>query len=1192
MSDDTDDPVDTLATPEREVRAVGTPASLRRAERRAERLEAEVDSRDAQISALREQLDLVRSEGAKARAALEAGLRAATEAAQGNASERDAAAGERDRLAADLRRAGAEVERLERERAAATARAESEAAERVHAERRLEEAERRGTELDAALTTLGREHAEAEDAARVMRSEQRARIRELEQLNSTLSGALRSVGRDVQRAEQSHAWRFGHSMTRAANRLRRRDTRTEGALRTAMQRITELGLAPPGLPDGERLALPPGPLPDDPEEPAPEREDAEILAQREALAAEIRRRLGPVPEPGHWPAVSIVVPSRDGREHLERLIAGLRWDTDYPVAELVVVDNGSGDGTAEWLETCDAGMPIRVVRNEENRSFSESVGQGVAAAAGVLVLLLNNDVEPFESGWLRELVAAHLLGGQSLTGATLLHTEDKSARAANGQLVQHRGIRLRAEQGIVRPYNDGDGDSLFGDGFGIEQVAAAASGACLLADRSTFESRGALSPRYRYGQEDVDLGLRLAGAGLETVVTGRSMVYHAQSATRFAQGNDFTRVTREANRHTLLERWGPEMQRRYRRARLGGDQVWTDGRGPHAVVVLTSVAESDGWGDWHTARGLGDALARRNWRITYVDYDNWAPLPHDADYVVTLLDRFDARGVPADVPVVAWIRNWTDRWLERPWFARLDVLLASSQGSAELIEARTGRRPFVFPLATDARRFGAASPDPLRSVDTVFVGNRWGEERAIESALVPPRGQSVAIHGRNWDKIRALSRFSQGPASSEELPAIYASARVALDDTQSPTLRYGAVNARVFDALATGTPVLTNCVEGVRELFDDDFPVWRTPEDLGGERDRLLDDDQRRSALAARYREMVLTRHTFEHRADELVGILRERVELPSFCIKIGAPDWEQAQRWGDLHFARGIERELRRRGHRCLVQVLDEWDDPEGLTFDVVLHLKGLSRFHSKPGQRNVLWCISHPNELTGEECDGYDLVCVASESFAESIRSRTSTEVMVLEQATDPHRFYPDPYSDESAHHDLVYVANSRNVLRPMMRDLLPTDLDLAVYGGNWTGLIDSKYVVAEHVPNGDLRHVYSSAKIVLADHWDDMREHGFVSNRIYDALACGACVVSDEVAGLADRFGGSVATYSGPDELRPLLDRLLADPDERAARGERGRASVLGGEVFSRRVEALLGGLPAESVGERPTASLTSP
>ena len=79
----------------------------------------------------------------------------------------------------------------------------------------------------------------------------------------------------------------------------------------------------------------------------------------------------------------------------------------------------------------------------------------------------------------------------------------------------------------------------------------------------------------------------------------------------------------------------------------------------------------------------------------------------------------------------------------------------------------------------------------------------------------------------------------------------------------------------------------------------------------------------------------------------------------------------------------------------------------------------------------------------------------------------------------------------------------------------------------------------------PNDELRKVYSSAKIVLCDHWDDMREHGFISNRIYDALACGATIVSDDVAGLATRFPGQVHTYVSANELRSLIDRQLVSP-----------------------------------------------
>ena len=46
------------------------------------------------------------------------------------------------------------------------------------------------------------------------------------------------------------------------------------------------------------------------------------------------------------------------------------------------------------------------------------------------------------------------------------------------------------------------------------------------------------------------------------------------------------------------------------------------------------------------------------------------------------MDPFDLRRVPGHVTTIAWIRNWTERWLERPWFDRADILLASSAGTA------------------------------------------------------------------------------------------------------------------------------------------------------------------------------------------------------------------------------------------------------------------------------------------------------------------------------------------------------------------------------------------------------------------------------------------------------------------------------------------------------------------------------
>jgi len=211
----------------------------------------------------------------------------------------------------------------------------------------------------------------------------------------------------------------------------------------------------------------------------------------------------------------------------------------------------------------------------------------------------------------------------------------------------------------------------------------------------------------------------------------------------------------------------------------------------------------------------------------------------------------------------------------------------------------------------------------------VFTGNHWGKDRAIQAGLAPASGQTLVIHGKGWDKVKPLARHTAGVAAYDELPAVYASAKLVLDDTQEPTLRYDAVNAPrrprrptrraaartsrpcrfgdlcVFDALAAGSLVLTNCVAGARELFDDEFPVWKTPEQMRAHLDALLADPRRRQALADRYREVVLTRHTYALRAHRLAEVLHEREALPSFCIRSARPTGSRPSAGGPAFRAR-----------------------------------------------------------------------------------------------------------------------------------------------------------------------------------------------------------------------------------------------------------------------------------------------
>jgi glycosyltransferase involved in cell wall biosynthesis len=290
------------------------------------------------------------------------------------------------------------------------------------------------------------------------------------------------------------------------------------------------------------------------------------------------------------------------------------------------------------------------------------------------------------------------------------------------------------------------------------------------------------------------------------------------------------------------------------------------------------------------------------------------------------------------------------------------------------------------------------------------------------------------------------------------------------------------------------------------------------------------------------------------------------------FVVTVAAPSAKVAARWGDWHLAQSLAESLRRLGKEVRVQTADRADDLGGRSSDVHLVLRGLQPVRRTAGQRLALWIISHPETIEDEEIDAADLVLVASSRFADHLRRRTATPVDVMLQAADHRRFRPRPV-DASHRHDVTIVAKTRDVLRPVVADALAAGLRPAIYGGGWRRLVDPELVVTDHVDNAFLPVVYSSAGVVLNDHWRTMRAWGFASNRLYDVLACGTPVISDAMDGMDELFDGAVLQYRTPDELRALVDEVLADREGARQRAERGRRVVLANHTFDHRARELV-------------------
>lgn len=108
--------------------------------------------------------------------------------------------------------------------------------------------------------------------------------------------------------------------------------------------------------------------------------------------------------------VSVVIPSFERRAVLAEVLGALDAQRGAPPFEIVVVDDGSRDGTAEWLRTVRPERPFRLLE-QPNRGPAAARNRGVAAATGALVAFLGDDTVP-DADWLRAHLAAHRSRGE------------------------------------------------------------------------------------------------------------------------------------------------------------------------------------------------------------------------------------------------------------------------------------------------------------------------------------------------------------------------------------------------------------------------------------------------------------------------------------------------------------------------------------------------------------------------------------------------------------------------------------------------------------------------------------------------------------------------------------------------------------------------------------------------------------
>ncbi|MBC3949224.1 glycosyltransferase [Pseudomonas folii] len=249
------------------------------------------------------------------------------------------------------------------------------------------------------------------------------------------------------------------------------------------------------------------------------------------------------------PLVSLIIPTRNAHGLVKQCIDSIVQKTAYKNYEIILVDNGSDEvESLNYFSELDQQSNIRVIRDDGPFNYSALNNRAVAVANGELIGLVNNDIEVINAEWLGEMVSLALQPGAGAVGARLWYPDDT---------LQHGGIIMgpltlagHAHKHMPRGHH-----GYFGRASLIQGMSAVTA-ACLVVRKAVFQEVGGLNENeLKIAFNDVDLCLKIKGAGYQNIWTPNADLYHHESATRGVEDTPDKRERFMSEVHYMQQKW-------------------------------------------------------------------------------------------------------------------------------------------------------------------------------------------------------------------------------------------------------------------------------------------------------------------------------------------------------------------------------------------------------------------------------------------------------------------------------------------------------------------------------------------------------------------------------------------------------------------------------------------------------------
>lgn len=786
----------------------------------------------------------------------------------------------------------------------------------------------------------------------------------------------------------------------------------------------------------------------------------------------------------HEPALAIIVLNRNGCGHLKSLFSSFHTHNTYKNYKFYLVDHRSTDDSEavcrEWMEM----LNLVFIRRDRNYSFSESNNYVANFVGEELLLFLNNDIQ-FVSDIIPKAVAFFQNSDTGIVGIKLLNY---LGDGFENNSVQHLGVRFdftRSHRTFL-PFEIMD---LYKNSPVFETIHSPPSvtAAFMLARRKDFLEINGFDEGYFYGFEDIDFCMTFTNRLSKKIVcaTELTALHKTSSTRRQLTGKEKRRAS--VNFRRLNERIGRHLIRSFRKTRSNSTASLTGKRFTLAFAVSgTSIDIPEG--DFYTAYELGLELYNQfGWEIRYLAPDKWYRLK-GFDAVVVMRHDYNPQMIAEQSPYlikIAWMRNWFEGWIASDYVRDYDQIWCASAKAIDLLQDKTGAMVKPLYIATNHKYFSPGNESPAYKADYCFTGSFYRSPRQVFFDLDPDNiPYEFALFGSNWENIQKFKRYLRGHVPYPEMPAVYRSTKLVIDDANHTVKGWGSVNSRVFDALAAGALVVTNDTQASYELFEGLLPCYSNKEDLRNILFNYLENDALRSDLAASLRQKILLLHTYEQRARQVHEYVRE---YDSSAIRIGIVTHPEMIHAGMI--ARELLPMLKKQGFVVHRRTPGHADRNQSLGDDVIIfisdqHARTTLPYEPEPHQYNILIFSGCLDQISINTAQKLDEVIVINGKDNKPEISEQVTSIYFLSDQPVQETWKRDAYALPSASENhllletslfckrlLSFAPNHFNSLRGRLKEnaflMKSMNKNTRSAGGDTTKVTDDDLVYLRYFP-----------------------------------------------------------------------------------------------------------------------------